>query len=72
VVQASASRLAVLVRCTGRSDCWIYTIRSGDNLWSIARWFGVSLERVAAMNPWLGSRQVVRRGEKLFIPTPSR
>src|SRR5204862_3413687 len=46
--------LAVLTQCAGRPDCWLYAIRAGDNAWSIARWFGVSLDRVAAMNRWLG------------------
>jgi LysM repeat protein len=68
----SASRLAVLTKCPGQSDCYVYTIRAGDNLWSIAHWFGVPVDRVVAMNPWLGPQQTVRAGQMLIIPTPTR
>jgi hypothetical protein len=66
----TSDRYAVLVRCPGVSDCWIYTIRSGDNLHSIANWFGVSYSRMLAMNPGLATP--IRAGEKLRIPTPTR
>jgi len=66
----TSDRFAVLVRCPGVSDCWIYTIRSGDNLHSIANWFGVSYSRMLAMNPNLATP--IRAGEKLRIPTPTR
>ncbi|MDQ3128579.1 MAG: LysM peptidoglycan-binding domain-containing protein [Chloroflexota bacterium] len=54
------------------SDCWIYVIRSGDNLRSIANYFGVSYERVLTMNPDLGDPTNVRPGYRLRIPTPTR
>jgi LysM repeat protein len=68
----SASRLAVLTKCTTRSNCYVYTIRSGDNLYSIVHWFGVSERTVLALNPWIPSNQVIRAGQKLVIPTPTR
>jgi hypothetical protein len=67
----TSDRFAVLDRCPNRSDCWIYTIRAGDNLFSIAHWFGVSLDRIYAMNPWTRS-QGIRAGQELLIPTPTR
>jgi LysM repeat protein len=45
-------------------------IRSGDNLYSIANYFGVSQTRVEAMNPWVSNGLVV--GRSLRIPTPTR
>ena len=54
----TSDRFAVMTRCPGRSDCWIYTIRTGDNLFSIAHWFGVSLDRIYAMNPWARTRGI--------------
>ena len=47
-------------------------IRSGDNLYSIANWFGVPLQKVLELNTWIGKDEVVRPGEKLLIPTPTR
>lgn len=68
----SSDRYALLTRCPTTSDCWIYVIRSGDNLRSIANYFGVSYERVLDMNPDLGDPANVRPGYRLRIPTPTR
>jgi LysM repeat protein len=67
----TSDRFAVLERCPSTPDCWIYTVRSGDNLFSIANWFGVSLERIEAMNPWVKDTGL-RAGQDLKIPTPTR
>jgi LysM repeat protein len=67
---SSSDRFAVLTKCPSTPDCWIYVIRSGDNLESIAHWFGVSYSRMLAMNPDL--RIPIQPGEKLKIPTPTR
>jgi hypothetical protein len=67
----SASRLAVLSPCPDAASCYIYTIRSGDNLFSIAAWFGVRYSTVLAMNPGLSST-VIRAGQRIRIPTPTR
>jgi LysM domain-containing protein len=66
----SSDRYALLTACPARSDCWIYVIRSGDNLVSIANWFGVDYDRVRAMNPNL--RIPIHAGDRLRIPTPTR
>jgi hypothetical protein len=66
----TSDRYAVLTRCSGTPDCWVYVIRSGDNLQSIANWFGVSYGRVRAMNP--GLSVPIHAGERLRIPTPTR
>jgi hypothetical protein len=65
----SSDRFEVLTRCPSQSDCWIYVIRSGDNLTSIANWFGVSFDRMMAMNPNLALP--IRPGDRLRIPTPT-
>ena len=67
----SASRLAVLKPCTGQSGCYVYTIRSGDNLFSIAHWFGVPLATVYRMNPTLKTTGI-HAGMQIKIPTPTR
>jgi hypothetical protein len=66
----SSDRYAVLTKCPSTPDCWIYTIRAGDNLVSIAHWFGVDFDRMLAMNPNL--RIPIHAGDKLRIPTPTR
>jgi LysM repeat protein len=60
----------VLTKCPSTPDCWIYVIRAGDNLTSIANWFGVSFDRVIAMNP--GLSRPIHAGDQLRIPTPTR
>lgn len=65
-----SSRYALLTPCPNTPNCYIYVIRSGDNLYSIANYFGVSQARVEAMNPWVSNGLVV--GRDLRIPTPTR
>jgi LysM repeat protein len=67
---ASPSRLALLTPCPDAPNCYVYVIRSGDNLSSIANYFGVSLAKVRAMNPWTSAGLTIGRG--LRIPPPTR
>lgn len=64
-------RSAQLKRCPDKPNCWIYTVRSGDNLFSIAKYFGVSLSRVKSLNPWTETSSL-RAGRKLILPNPTR
>jgi hypothetical protein len=66
----ASGRFALLSRCPGTPGCYVYIVRSGDNLFSIARYFGVPLKTVQAMNPWTKSGLVA--GRELRIPTPTR
>lgn len=66
----SSDRYAVLTACPTTPDCWIYVIRAGDNLTSIAHWFGVSYDRMIGLNPNL--RLPIHAGDELRIPTPTR
>ena len=66
----TSNRFALLKPCPGTPDCYIYVVRSGDNLFSIAKYFGVPLKTVQAMNPWTKSGLVAGKG--LRIPTPTR
>ncbi len=67
----TSDRYEVLTACGDADDCWIYVVRRGDNLFSIANWFGVPLARVYAMNPWLESSGL-RAGQELRLPPPTR
>jgi hypothetical protein len=66
----TSGRYALLKPCPNQSDCWLYTIRSGDNLYSIANYFGVSLATVKAWNPWTANG--LKAGRELRIPPPTR
>ena len=66
----TSNRYALLKPCPDQSNCYIYVVRSGDNLYSIANYFGVSFNTVQAWNPWTKSGLVTGRG--LRIPTPTR
>jgi LysM domain len=67
----SSNRFEVLTACPSTPDCWVYVVRPGDNLVSIAHYFGVSLDAVYAMNPWTRTTGL-RAGQQLRLPTPTR
>ncbi len=67
----TSNRYDLLARCPDSPDCWVYVVRQGDNLFSIARYFGVPLDVVEARNPWTKTTQLVA-GQKLLLPPPTR
>ena len=67
----TSDRYAVLTPCPGVPACYVYTVRRGDNLWSIARWFGVPLDTVYELNPELRTTSL-RPGMSLILPPPTR
>jgi hypothetical protein len=67
-----SSRYAVLDPCPSTPDCWIYTVRAGDNFVSIVNWFGVPYQKVLDMNPALGDPTTIRTGDKIRMPPPTR
>jgi hypothetical protein len=69
--RATSDRFALLDPCPDKTNCYIYTVRAGDNLYSIAHYFGVSLSRVYQLNPWAKTAGI-RAGQKLILPTPTR
>ena len=66
---ATASRMRLLKPCPDKPKCYIYKVRSGDNLYSIGTFFGVPLATVKAWNPWTDSG--LRAGRELRIPPPT-
>jgi hypothetical protein len=66
----TSDRYALLKPCPDTPDCWIYRVRSGDNLFSIANYFGVPLATVKALNPWTANG--LRAGRDLILPPPTR
>ncbi|MEK6720273.1 MAG: LysM domain-containing protein [Chloroflexota bacterium] len=66
-----SDRYALLEPCPDKPDCWIYTVRTGDNLSSIANYFGIPLETVYALNPELRTESL-QAGRLLVLPPPTR
>jgi hypothetical protein len=70
--------MKLLVPCPGQADCYLYTVRGAgvngssvpDNVGGIARFFGVDVDAIYAMNPWATSG--IQPGQKLKIPPPTR
>jgi LysM domain len=67
----TSDRYALLRACPGTPRCWIYRVRAGDNLFSIANYFGVSLDSIYDRNPWART-QGLRAGQELRLPPPTR
>ena len=68
---ATSDRYQFLTPCPGTPRCYVYVVRSGDNLYSIAHWFGVPLDTVYRMNPSLRSGGL-RAGMHVELPPPTR
>ena len=68
----TSDRYKLLVPCPGEPDCWIYTVRAGDNFVSIVKWFGVPYDTVVKMNPEMGDPTTIRTGDKIRMPPPTR
>lgn len=67
----TSNRYELLTACPNTPRCWIYRVRSGDNLFSIANYFGVSLDSIYDRNPWLRNTGL-RQGQELRLPPPTR
>jgi LysM repeat protein len=70
--QPTSDRYALLVPCPDKADCYIYTVRVGDNLFSIANYFGVPLSTIYAWNPRYASGAGLRAGDGIRMPPPTR
>jgi len=68
----TSGRYALLKPCPDRSNCYIYTVRSGDNLYSIARFFGIKLSTILAWNPKYANGARLRAGDQIRMPPPPR
>ncbi len=67
----TSDRYALLEPCPDRPDCYVYTVRQGDSLWGISRYFGVPLATIDELNPWVRTTGL-RAGQKLVLPPPTR
>jgi spore germination protein YaaH len=68
----TSDRYALLEPCPSTPDCYIYTVRAGDNLQSIASYFGVPYETVLDLNPAITDPTTIQPGHKITLPPPTR
>lgn len=68
----TSDRYALLEPCPDRPDCYIYTVRAGDNLTSIGLYFGVPFDTVLRLNPWIKNPAIIRKGDRIVLPPPTR
>jgi hypothetical protein len=56
--------------CPDSPDCYLYRVRSGDNLTRIATKFGITLAALKAANPTITDPSLVHVGDILRVPLP--
>jgi hypothetical protein len=62
---------AGLDACPDRAGCYLYRIRSGDNLTLVALHFGVTLVALRAANPEIVDPSLIHVGDLIRIPVPA-
>jgi nucleoid-associated protein YgaU len=60
-----------LDRCPGASGCYVYVVRSGDKLSTIAGRYGTTTSAILAMNPSITDPNDIHVGETIRLPGPS-
>jgi hypothetical protein len=66
------SRVSLLTPCPDAPDCYVYVVGRNDVLIGIANYFGVQLATIYEMNPRYAQGAVLRAGDRLRLPPPTR
>lgn len=62
---------AGLDACPDRVGCYLYRIRSGDNLTLVALRFGITLTALRAANPGIVDPSLIHVGDLIRVPVPA-
>lgn len=68
----TSSLLALLEPCPDKPDCYLYTVRTDDSLGRISRRFGIPVDTILALNPWITDPSIIHPGEVITLPPPTR
>jgi hypothetical protein len=68
----TSDRYRLLVACPDRPDCYVYTVRRGDNLTSIGLYFGVPFDTILRLNAWITDPANIHAGDVIILPPPTR
>lgn len=69
---ATSDRYQFLEPCPSRPDCYLYAVRLGDNLRSIANYFGVPYSTILSLNPTITDPASIQPGDVIVLPPPTR
>jgi len=58
---------AVKEKLLSGSEPELYQIRSGDNLWSVAQKFGITVDDLVRLNPGLSANDVLHPGQQISV-----
>lgn len=62
--------LARLEPCPGTVSCWLYVVRPGDRLSTIAGRFGLTVESILAANPEITDENTIFSGQVIRLVVP--